>query len=52
MSQRPIPAIATEEAEPLAVVEDDVDEDADDAEDEPEIEADMDADLDPDSVRD
>jgi uncharacterized protein (TIGR02300 family) len=41
MSQRPMPALAEEEAEPLAPVEDDVDEDSDDAEDEPEIETDM-----------
>jgi uncharacterized protein (TIGR02300 family) len=52
MSRPPMPAIAEEEAEPLAAVEDDVDEDDDDAADEPEIEADTDDDLDPAIVRD
>jgi hypothetical protein len=52
MSRRPMPAIAEEEAEPLAAVEHDGDEDRDDAADAPEIEADMNADRDPAIVRD
>lgn len=53
MSRRPMPAIAEEEAEPIAAVEDADDEDADDVEDDvPEIEADMDADVDPAVTRD
>jgi hypothetical protein len=47
MNRRPEPAIAEEEAEPLAVVEDDEDEDADDAADIPEVDDDVDADIDP-----
>ena len=52
LSRRPQPIIAEEEAEPLAVTEDDEDEDADDAEDVPEIDADVDGDVDPVIVRD
>ncbi|HTW71187.1 MAG TPA: TIGR02300 family protein [Acetobacteraceae bacterium] len=52
MSRRPMPAIAEEEAEPLAAVEDDVDEDGDDDTDVPEIEADGDTEVDPAIVRD
>jgi hypothetical protein len=47
-----MPAIAEEEAEPLAAVEDDVDEDGDDDTDVPEIEADGDTEVDPAIVRD
>jgi hypothetical protein len=51
-SRRPQPILAEEEAEPLAVVEDDEDEDADDATDVPEIDADVDGDAEPVIVRD
>ena len=47
-----MPAIAEDDAEPLAAVEDDMDEDADDDTDVPEIEADEDTEVDPAIVRD
>ena len=49
MSRRPLPVIAEEEAEPLAVDKDDGDEDADDI---PEIDADVDDDVAPVIVHD
>ena len=52
MSRRPLPAVAEEEAEPVAAVEDDEDEDTDDAAEVPEIDADLDADVDSVVVRD
>ncbi len=52
MSRRRVPAVAEEEAESLAVVEDDEDEDGDDAADVPEIEADEDTETDPVIVHD
>ena len=52
MSRRSQPILVEEEAEPLAVVEDDEDEDADDAADVPEIDADVDGDVEPVIVRD
>ena len=47
-----MPAMAEEEAEPLAAIEDDADEDGDDDTDVPEIEADEDIEADPAIVRD
>ena len=47
-----MPAIAEEDAEPLAVVEDDVDEHDDDDTDVSEIEADEDTEVDPAIARD
>ena len=52
LNRRSQPIIAEQEAEPLAVAEDDEDEDADDAEEVPELDADVDGDVDPVSVRD
>ena len=47
-----MPAIAEEDAEPLATVEEEADEDGDDDTDVPEIEADEDTEVDPAIVRD
>jgi uncharacterized protein (TIGR02300 family) len=51
MSKHPMPAIAEEETEPLAAVENDEAED-EDADDVPEIEADEDTEIDPAIARD
>jgi uncharacterized protein (TIGR02300 family) len=51
MSRQPMPAIAEEEAEPLAAIDNENDED-EDADDVPEIEADEDTEIDPAIARD